>query len=183
MDADDLEEDPAFLAESSLPSFKLSNASKHHVVDTAAESYAMQSLTRQPSLVESTTCSTPALTAADTDELEEDLDFTAPQVEESHSGTENEYTRLDTQGSTSASQLHEAQSSPPLPSVDAEADDDLPSATQLIRDTLRHGRLDVSNLDLGLRLNAVRSISGTTFDGKRVSFKRQRGNAFVGEVR
>lgn len=183
MDPDELEEDPAFVAEGGVPSFKLSNASMHYSANVAAETHALQSLARQPSLMESTTCSTPALTVADTDELEEELDFIAPQPDDARPAAEGDDIRFDAHNRTSASQQTDKAppSAPQLASADDE-DDDLPSATQLIRDTLRHGRLDVSNLDLGLRLNAMRAISGTTFDGKRVSFKRQRGNAFVGEV-
>lgn len=43
-------------------------------------------------------------------------------------------------------------------------------------------RLDVSRVDLGRHVSRVREVRGTTFNGKTIKFKRQKGNGLVGEL-
>ena len=62
-----------------------------------------------------------------------------------------------------------------------EEDDSLPSASQFIRAATGRS-LDVSYLNLGRQSNASRHLLGTAYNGKRITFKRQKGNTVVGEV-
>lgn len=53
-----------------------------------------------------------------------------------------------------------------------------PSRNPLTENT--NGRIDVSRLDLGRHVTTVRHVEGTTFSGRSIRFKRQKGHGSVG---
>jgi hypothetical protein len=61
-------------------------------------------------------------------------------------------------------------------------DDSLSSASQLIR-SITGKDMAVSHLDLGRHSDPHRQLCATTYSGKKIYFKRQKGNALIGDVR
>ena len=61
-----------------------------------------------------------------------------------------------------------------------EDEDSLPSATQFIR-KLTGNKFDVSNLNLGVQLDRSQPVQGTSYNGRRILFQRQKGNGMVGD--
>ena len=152
---DDLQEDDAF--------FRASNPHSSIVASI-------------PSPAPSATPPPPDFVPAE-EELEEDLAFAAPnssQVTHLSSPTRLSITR-NPRGDDS---LHSTR----VEMDDDQESDSLPNVSQLIR-SVTGRNVDVSRLDLGIRTVSNRQICGTSYSGRRLNFKRTRGNALVGEVR
>lgn len=137
------------------------------------------------------------------EELEEDMSFMAPHAHEHHPLTSESVTThtpaltddvedddmdfAEDPAFTTAAQASTSTQLHPRSAFVTDGDDDdesegLPSVSQLIRNGAGKRSIDVSNLDLGSRYNQHMLLSGTTYSGKKMRFRRQRGNALVGEV-
>lgn len=115
----------------------------------------------------------------DTCELDEDSAFIAPSSSRAIPSSPM-FTTLP------AGHVNNAMSSstvinPVSEAYDYEGEESLPSATQLIR-SITGRDIDVTRFQLGIQSDAGRQIFGTMYNGRKITFRRQKGNALIGEV-
>ena len=118
---------------------------------------------------------TPDVDTTHSSDLEEDPLFVQPaevDIVEAGTGFATTYSRS----------LHSAD----LINTVIDEDDDLPGLSQILASRPQlpvaiRSNFDASAIDLGNRYISTKSLSGYTYNGKRVSFPRRRGNALVGD--
>lgn len=79
---------------------------------------------------------------------------------------------------------------PPVPSTSASpsscrqrsASAQLPEEAPRIYGNVNQQTIDVSEVDLGRKQSFDRALGGTSYDGRKISFKRKKGNMMIGEV-